>query len=72
MKAVVDHTAAAESFEVTQMDMNETICRKCGFPGDLILCDGCPAAFHLTCLGMFLIPDGDWFCSQCRKSKHDV
>ena len=32
---------------------------------DMLLCDGCPKVFHLTCLGLSRVPDGDWYCAVC-------
>lgn len=32
---------------------------------DMLLCDGCPKVFHLTCLGLSQVPDGDWYCAVC-------
>merc|ERR1712042_117577 len=33
----------------------------------LLLCDGCDAAFHLDCLENPLdqVPEGDWYCDSC-------
>ncbi|XP_057430302.1 uncharacterized protein LOC130723321 isoform X2 [Lotus japonicus] len=45
---------------------NDYICSVCHYGGELILCDQCPSAFHKTCLGLKVIPDGDWFCPSCR------
>jgi hypothetical protein len=37
----------------------------------LLLCDGCDAGYHLTCLKPLLneVPEGDWFCGICE---HDM
>ncbi|KAH0859967.1 hypothetical protein HID58_088228 [Brassica napus] len=44
---------------------NDIVCSVCHYGGKLILCDGCPSAFHATCLGLEDVPDGDWFCASC-------
>ncbi|CAI8599334.1 unnamed protein product [Vicia faba] len=44
---------------------NDTFCLVCGLGGDIILCDQCPSSFHLGCLGLGRVPDGDWFCPTC-------
>lgn len=31
----------------------------------LLLCDGCNSAFHLECVGLAVVPPGDWFCEWC-------
>ena len=48
-------------------DDNEDQCEMCGNGGELLCCDGCPAAFHLYCLEpkMKTIPKDDWYCPQC-------
>ena len=30
-----------------------------------LLCDGCDRAFHLQCLSMTVVPEGDWYCVAC-------
>ncbi|KAK4801377.1 hypothetical protein SAY86_021864 [Trapa natans] len=47
---------------------NDDMCTVCGEGGDLILCVGCPRAFHAACLGMHARPEGDWCCSNCKDS----
>lgn len=32
----------------------------------LLLCDSCDAAYHTHCLGLENIPEGDWYCLECR------
>ncbi|NXG73074.1 AIRE regulator, partial [Baryphthengus martii] len=46
---------------------NEDECAACGDGGELICCDGCPRAFHLTCLVPPLprVPSGTWQCGSC-------
>ncbi|XP_071347960.1 autoimmune regulator [Trachinotus anak] len=46
---------------------NDDECAVCKDGGELICCDGCPRAFHLTCLDPPLtsIPSGSWQCERC-------
>ncbi|KAK2822398.1 hypothetical protein Q5P01_022463 [Channa striata] len=50
---------------------NDDECAVCKDGGELICCDGCPRAFHLTCLSPPLtsIPSGTWRCEQCCGSR---
>jgi len=45
-------------------------CVICDDGGDLICCDSCPNAYHLSCLGLTTI-DGEteWFCPDCTEEK---
>ncbi|KAI3955969.1 hypothetical protein MKW98_006329 [Papaver atlanticum] len=45
---------------------NDEICSICHHGGTLLLCDQCPSSFHLNCLGLEDVPDGNWFCPSCR------
>ncbi|MED6198081.1 hypothetical protein PIB30_062687 [Stylosanthes scabra] len=45
---------------------NDNICSVCQYGGELVLCDQCPSAFHMSCIGLADLPDGDWFCPSCR------
>uniref|UniRef100_A0A3Q3XLQ8 Uncharacterized protein n=1 Tax=Mola mola TaxID=94237 RepID=A0A3Q3XLQ8_MOLML len=46
---------------------NDDECAVCKDGGELICCDGCPQAFHLTCLDppLTAIPSGPWQCEWC-------
>ncbi|XP_059200834.1 autoimmune regulator isoform X2 [Centropristis striata] len=46
---------------------NEDECAVCKDGGELICCDGCPRAFHLTCTDppLSTVPSGTWQCGWC-------
>ncbi|KAJ7972522.1 Chromodomain-helicase-DNA-binding protein 4 [Quillaja saponaria] len=46
--------------------ISDDMCAVCGDGGDLILCDGCPRAFHSACLELQNVPEGNWRCLNCR------
>lgn len=58
--------ANQRSYKAKSCDENEDICTECGDGGDLLLCDGCPRAFHTDCAGESRIPVGNWFCFNCQ------
>uniref|UniRef100_A0A2P2MRF5 PHD-type domain-containing protein n=1 Tax=Rhizophora mucronata TaxID=61149 RepID=A0A2P2MRF5_RHIMU len=45
---------------------NDDLCIICADGGNLILCDGCPRAFHKGCASLPSIPRGDWYCQYCQ------
>lgn len=47
------------------------ICHKSNDPKKLLLCDGCENACHTKCDSppLRLVPEGDWFCKECRTVK---
>lgn len=47
---------------------HEEFCRVCLRNGEMLICEGCPAVFHLGCLDPPLkqVPDTDWFCPICK------
>ncbi|KAK9920707.1 hypothetical protein M0R45_029253 [Rubus argutus] len=48
-------------------DGSDDMCAVCGHDtGNMILCDGCPRAFHEACLDSEWIPESDWHCPNCR------
>ncbi|KAI6782202.1 PHD and RING finger domain-containing protein-like protein [Emericellopsis cladophorae] len=42
------------------------ICNSAEQENVLLLCDSCDAAYHTHCVGLDDIPDGDWYCMECR------
>lgn len=47
-------------------DGNTDICVLCLGGGSLLCCDGCPAAFHMRCIGQAgALPEGEWLCPEC-------
>lgn len=53
-------------------DWNSDECCLCKMDGNLICCDGCPAAYHSRCVGVAndLLPEGDWYCPDCTLEKN--
>ncbi|XP_027360332.1 DDT domain-containing protein PTM isoform X2 [Abrus precatorius] len=53
-------------------DWNSDECCLCKMDGNLICCDGCPAAFHSRCVGIASdnLPEGDWYCPECAIGTH--
>lgn len=57
------------SHELEHSLENMDQCNVCGFEGDLICCDGCPASYHRHCVDIGedeVLPDGPWLCPECR------
>lgn len=40
-------------------------CRECGKQGDMVLCDGCEACYHMACANLTTLPEGQWLCQVC-------
>lgn len=65
--------AATDAGNVQQpQDKDDVVCKACGQTEpdhNMLLCDGCDAGHHMTCLVPELteIPEGDWFCPSCCK-----
>jgi uncharacterized Zn finger protein (UPF0148 family) len=68
-KWICDHCDSVE-------ESHEEFCRGCqhGPPGVLLLCETCPAIWHLKCLDPPLLrtPKGDWFCDDCKNKESTV
>ncbi|XP_009796874.1 uncharacterized protein LOC107831397 isoform X2 [Nicotiana tabacum] len=45
---------------------SDDLCIICADGGKLVLCDGCPRAFHKVCASLPAIPRGKWYCKYCE------
>ncbi|CAN8256530.1 unnamed protein product [Cochlearia groenlandica] len=61
----------ADNDEVISFDRNSDDCCFCKMDGNLLCCDGCPAAYHSKCVGIasHLLPEGDWYCPECASDR---
>lgn len=46
---------------------NLNICTDCKDCDNLLCCDGCRRSFHLSCIGLTAVPDGEWNCGMCEQ-----
>lgn len=58
--------ASSEAGDGCVVKVNNDACSVCGFGGEIVLCDKCPASFHKKCLVSEQVLGGDWFCPTCR------
>ena len=62
---------SASSTGTVWSDSNDEMCTACGDHGELLCCDMCPSAFHLSCAGLRSVPEGQWVCDICTgKTSH--
>ncbi|KAL9250039.1 DDT domain-containing protein [Drosera capensis] len=61
----------SEDVEEDATDWNSDECCLCKMEGNLICCDGCPAAYHARCVGVAcnLLPEGEWYCPECSTNR---
>jgi len=59
----------AKNMCASGQDSSDDTCHICGKCGELVLCDGCPHAFHLLCVGLSAVPEDQWFCRECERKK---
>ncbi|KAK4432495.1 Chromodomain-helicase-DNA-binding protein 4 [Sesamum alatum] len=46
---------------------SDSVCNICADGGELVLCDGCPRAFHKECASLSSVPGAKWYCTYCEK-----
>lgn len=72
--AISGSSCMSEEVIDESVDRNSDECCLCNMDGNLICCDGCPAAYHSKCVGIAtnLLPDGDWYCPECVVDKKNL
>ncbi|KAJ8446872.1 hypothetical protein Cgig2_016182 [Carnegiea gigantea] len=67
-------TGCSENMAEEVADGNSDECCLCKMDGNLICCDGCPAAYHTKCVGIIssLLPEGEWYCPECMVGKFNL
>mmetsp|Transcript_23013 Transcript_23013/g.45496 ORF Transcript_23013/g.45496 Transcript_23013/m.45496 type:complete len:2218 (-) Transcript_23013:218-6871(-) len=69
---ISDHSSDDEFLESMRMDTVCQVCKSNENADTILLCDGCPDEYHMTCLEEPLeeLPDGDWFCPKCEEKNN--
>ncbi|CAH8303501.1 unnamed protein product [Eruca vesicaria subsp. sativa] len=67
MMELADDLSLNDEIIDLSFDRNSDYCCLCKIDGNLLCCDGCPAAYHSKCVGVAsdLLPEGDWYCPEC-------
>ncbi|KAM3866236.1 autoimmune regulator [Diretmus argenteus] len=65
------HHKGETNTSMTEVHCNDDECTVCKDGGELICCDDCPRAFHLSCLEppLLSIPRGTWSCQWCQGNR---
>ncbi|XP_063703884.1 nuclear receptor binding SET domain protein [Culicoides brevitarsis] len=53
-------------------NINANWCFICTRGGDLICCETCPGAFHLTCVNEAEVPQGKYVCDSCSSGRRPL
>jgi len=67
-EAQEESDSAAEGISSEEEDAACAICLKLNSRkgNEILFCDGCEKAVHQKCYEVPVIPDGDWFCRDCK------
>ena len=68
------YKASLEYRELKKIMGHSDECVVCEDGGNLICCDGCVNSYHMSCVcpPLLEIPEGQWFCEECRKRSGGV
>uniref|UniRef100_A0A0K0FKC5 Chromodomain-helicase-DNA-binding protein 4 (inferred by orthology to a human protein) n=1 Tax=Strongyloides venezuelensis TaxID=75913 RepID=A0A0K0FKC5_STRVS len=72
LRKIAEKKAAVEAAKIKKPKLenieHNDYCESCKGDGEVLLCDFCPRAYHLSCSDPDLDepPEGDWMCPGCR------
>ena len=78
-KQVADFDAAAwleenpEEVEIEELEDHSChVCENEDTQDIVIVCDGCEACYHPICVGLEVLPAGDWYCQECLNTSTET
>ena len=66
MNGAVSSASSDRAGGASEPDPNEDHYFICRSGGELLCCDTCERAFHVTCCGLADVPEGAWSCYVCE------
>uniref|UniRef100_A0A8C9LMD8 SNF2 helicase n=1 Tax=Piliocolobus tephrosceles TaxID=591936 RepID=A0A8C9LMD8_9PRIM len=71
LKNYICYQCMNEDDDVMENEDRCKICREKSSNMILLLCDGCPNSYHVTCLGLQAEPESEkWYCPVCKPEEH--
>jgi hypothetical protein len=61
-----------DSDEEENVDQHNDFCHECSEGGEVLCCGNCTLVFHLKCIGMDGVPEGNWLCQYCVDEDMDI
>jgi hypothetical protein len=55
---------------MVNLDVDKVPCHMCAEPDDssMLMCEGCNAAVHMSCIGLTTVPASDYYCEHCGET----
>ena len=61
-----------DSDKEENVDQHNDFCHECSEGGEVLCCGNCTLVFHLKCIGMDGVPEGNWLCQYCVDDDMDI
>jgi hypothetical protein len=61
-----------DSDKEENVDQHNDFCHECSEGGEVLCCGNCTLVFHLKCIGMDGVPEGNWLCQYCVYDDMDI